>query len=233
MSTGLLVGGICTVLWVCVVVALGIFAAPPFPVKPDSLSAWGDYLAGFLSPVALLWVIGALYSQRREHLEAAKIAERAALQSTYQEYSIRLERLRGRMINHIGLMKTEVRKRLYNSVNLQKYKSLSSDLHRRTISSDDFAAAPIEQAASKQVIETFGTLFFFLSDDDLRQLTKTGGSSMVEIELLMRKFLAIFDAFEARASSTGSLLLIDEDDEFLAKAFRNYFGIVDKPKGLS
>lgn len=77
-----------------------------------------------------------------------KNASRSALQSTYREYSIRLERLKERMINHIGQMKTEVRKRLYNCVNPQKYRSLSSDLHRRTISSDGFAASPIDQAAS-------------------------------------------------------------------------------------
>lgn len=203
--------------------------------RPGRLHEWGDYLAGFVSPLALLWVIGALFSQRREHLETAKltlranqIAARAAIEGRYTEYRSRLDSIKEKIFRQIGLIASDRRKRLYNSVSPEKYHSgqLDMSLHRRSIGSDDFAALPIDKVDQKPVIETFATLLFFMSDEDLRELVKVAGSSMLEIQGLMEKYVRIFDQFYDRASEAESLFLVDEDDEYLAKAFKNYFSIV-------
>jgi hypothetical protein len=242
------VGAILTVIYIVAIMTLGFFAAPAL-----KFNEWGDFFAGFMSPVALAWLIGTLFIQRQElalqrdemraaqkiaqeqaveqrktaeaNLNANLIAEKTALQNASGEYRNRLDEIKQLIINRLNISKSEVRKKLYSSFTPEYWSSPGpkSEYYSRIISGDAFSSPSLHENDKDMVLMTFSAILRYSKYEQLHVIDGRTESSIEVLYPLMKRFYRVFTEFYERAQEASMLILIDDDDKSLADSIEHYF----------
>jgi hypothetical protein len=246
------VGAALTAIYVVVIIALGFKACPSL-----AFNEWGDYFAGFMSPVALFWLIGTLFIQRQElalqrqemaearlvakqqaeeqrrtaeaNLKANLIAERATIHEMSGKYKNVLQDIKDKIASNLQGFSNANRKKLYSRFDNSNYDAEHAQwiINNKILNDHEFVI-DINNHSKEEIANTFAVMLTILNERQLKFLRHTSSIAFSSLHHNMEDFLRVFSEFNKRVVETDSSILIDPEDLFLARAIGRYFDLQNK-----
>jgi NADH:ubiquinone oxidoreductase subunit 5 (subunit L)/multisubunit Na+/H+ antiporter MnhA subunit len=242
------VGAVLTVIYIMGILVLGFYAEPRLP-----FNELGDFFAGFMSPVALAWLIATLFVQRQElalqrqemaearqvaneqaieqrrtaeaNLKANLIAERTSLHIMSEQYKKRLEDIKKSIAASIREFDSDLKENICNSIDKSDFgvNYFRWLSTRKFIKFERFIDEELTLYSDAEIINTFAKILLKANRKINFVLDSMFDPKIKKLVLEMEIFWRLFDEFHKRAQETDSLILISADDIVLSSAIGRYF----------
>ena len=203
----LLIGVILSVVYVSAVALVPVFLG----IAPSDVNEWGDYFAGFLSPLALSWFIATLMLQRRELMyqrNELKLTREVLKEQGDQQEKIAAANLEANQIaasNAFVSLVPKYREGLeQRSFHMRGY--LTALLNGHEYSDVIYAPTSTDGSEANKLIK-----FVQVNSVDLMSKNYVDIHQNIDgVERNFTEFLKIMDEFTRRAVETDNAVLIEK-----------------------